>query len=124
MNASETKFRADKGGELGVNGEWYEGGQFLPSTTLPKMQKQQGKKYNKTHKIEIEPYKWVEANKADSSIMTQFGIFMIIDWENGIAKPTYNQNAYAHYGKTNEQIEKVCERFNGGERILKNWFSE
>ncbi len=32
----ETRVRAKKGGEYGVNGEFYEGGKFLPSTQLPK----------------------------------------------------------------------------------------
>lgn len=28
--------RATKGGQIGMNGEYYNGGQFLPNTTLPK----------------------------------------------------------------------------------------
>lgn len=31
-----TMARATKGGEIGINGDVYEGGQFLPNTTLPK----------------------------------------------------------------------------------------
>lgn len=40
----EEQSRAAKGGEFGVNGEWYDGGEFLPSTARGKMTKAQAKK--------------------------------------------------------------------------------
>jgi len=48
--------RSPKGGTIGMNGERYEGGQFLPSTTLPKMTPAQQKAA--TRKQEIAPYTW------------------------------------------------------------------
>lgn len=48
--------RATKGGETGMNGEAYKGGQFLPNTTLPKMTPAQKKAA--TRKQEIAPYTW------------------------------------------------------------------
>ncbi len=44
-NTNET-YRAKKGGELGVNGEFYKGGTFLPATKSPK-QTQVKVKYDK-----------------------------------------------------------------------------
>lgn len=48
--------RARKGGEIGMNGQHYAGGQFLPHTTLPKQPpavRRQG-----TRKQEVLPYRW------------------------------------------------------------------
>lgn len=47
--------RAPKGGIVGTNGEFYEGGKFLPSTGLPK---RPGTGHRRTGKCEIEPYRW------------------------------------------------------------------
>ena len=46
--------QAPKGGCIGVNGEFYEGGKFLPSTEKPK---RHGSR-KLTGKQEIEPYVW------------------------------------------------------------------
>lgn len=53
--------RAAKGGQYGKNGEWYEGGQFLPSsenTEKGKMTKGTSTGKGTTRKQEIAPYKW------------------------------------------------------------------
>lgn len=52
--------RAQKGGEVGNNGFWYEGGQFLPKTKLSKMTKRAQKeiKTYTSKKQEIAPYVW------------------------------------------------------------------
>jgi len=46
--------RAQIGGEVGVNGEFYEGGKFLPST-----EKGKGKTVKLQGKVEIAPYVWI-----------------------------------------------------------------
>lgn len=48
-----TQKRAPKGGTVAINGEFYEGGKFLPST-----QKGKGKPHKKTGKQQIAPYQW------------------------------------------------------------------
>ena len=48
--------RAKAGGETGVNGLYYNGGEFLPSTQLLKTTKTA--KRNGTGKREVAPYKW------------------------------------------------------------------
>ena len=60
--------RATTGGEYGMNGEFYAGGQFLPNTELPK----RGGKINPraTRKQEIAPYVWEVAPNGEQSIYT------------------------------------------------------
>ena len=68
--------RANKGGEYGANGEWYEGGKFIARTDRPK-----GKaRKSSTRKIEIEPYVWVE-DTGRKPIMKAFSECFL--WENG-----------------------------------------
>ena len=50
-----THSRAKKGGELGANGEWYEGGKFIATTERPKSQAEIRKA---TRKQETAPYVW------------------------------------------------------------------
>ena len=40
MNDSSKQVRAKAGGQIGINGEFFEGGQFLPSATLPKRERE------------------------------------------------------------------------------------
>jgi len=63
--------RARAGGEIGVNGEHYEGGQFLPSTTLPKQAPAASRKAG-TGKREIAPYVWEAAPDGMRAIYSQF----------------------------------------------------
>jgi hypothetical protein len=46
--------RAKKGGEIAINGEFYKGGSFLPSTQLPKSGTV--KKQNSKPKIPLQPW--------------------------------------------------------------------
>ena len=53
-----TQARAKKGGEIGANGEWYDGGKFIATTDHAKVR---GSKASKSRKLEIRPYVWVES---------------------------------------------------------------
>ena len=62
--------QAKQGGEEGMNNEWYEGGQFLPSNpNTIKGETTQAKASAKPRKQEIAPYKWETSDK--QSIWTQ-----------------------------------------------------
>ena len=52
--------RAKVGGEIGINGFWYDGGQFLPNTRLATMSKRASKEVTTytSRKQEIEPFVW------------------------------------------------------------------
>jgi len=53
--------RAEKGGEVGANGEFYKGGAFIANTDHPKGQP----KAAKVRKAEIKPWVWVEQPSSD-----------------------------------------------------------
>lgn len=58
--------QARKGGQYGKNGEWYEGGQFLPSsetTVKGEFARAKAEKQAKPRKQEIAPYKWEVSEK-------------------------------------------------------------
>lgn len=60
MTDKMTQARAAKGGEVGQNGYWYDGGQFLPQTKFAKMSKR-GQKELATYtskKQEVAPFDW------------------------------------------------------------------
>jgi len=55
--------RARKGGELGLNREWYEGGQFLPNNEDTIKGDRKHIRSSQARKQEIAPYKWVLSDK-------------------------------------------------------------
>jgi hypothetical protein len=55
--------RATVGGEIGMNGEFYAGGEFLPNTQLASQHKDRVKAVAE-RKQEFEPYKWSIAPSA------------------------------------------------------------
>lgn len=111
--------RAKRGGQQGTNGEWYEGGKFLPSTQRPKRApvRSQG-----TGRVEIAPREWASpltgmraiyplltnifqiAARDASGAVSQFG-----DWDN---------NTYAQAAQMDDAQGRVDlrDRWNAGER--------
>jgi len=117
-----TQKRARIGGETGTNGEFYEGGKFLPSTERPK-----GKPVKKKpRKVNVEPYVWVTLEPGDnrkpilSIVGTGAAYIDRYDWRKGIKPymPAF-QNGVMCNGETLENVAALCERFNAGER----WFT-
>lgn len=107
--------RAQKGGETGINGEEYKGGQFLPNTTLPKGVKGNSAKATKSRKQEIEPYTWEYPPEGKRSIYSQFaGLFGKII--NGDIVVNCSDTTIAYYGKTRKEVEELANRYNNGER--------
>lgn len=109
--------RAKKGGEVGTNGEWYEGGKFLPTTEKPK-----GKKAKRgSGKQQVAPYIW-EVPLSDE----HFAIFgkivgtyaAYIDRSNPDAGIEPFAPAIVHYGNDfrGNAINDLCEAYNNGER--------
>ncbi len=96
-----THTRAKAGGEIGMNGERYEGGQFLPSTTLPKMTKQRSRKGS--GKQEIAPYVWdVAPTENHKSIYKMVGELTQIN--NDKMEAIDNPTAYNYYSEKREDI--------------------
>ena len=116
-----TTKRAAKGGEVGANGEWYEGGKFI--NTTPENKKREGSKPRGTGKQEIAPYVWEVAAEGQISLYRQFagsfgkvvnGTAILTDGGNGDRLP-----AILNYvGKTVVQAQLIIDRWNAGERWM------
>jgi hypothetical protein len=105
--------RAKAGGEIGINGEHYDGGQFLPNTTLGKMTPRS--RSHAPRKCEIAPYTWEIAPEGMASIYSLFaGIFGKII--NGQMIVSCNDTTLVYYHRTREQVQSMADRYNNGER--------
>lgn len=96
-----TTKRAKVGGEMGMNGEFYAGGTFLPNTKLGKMARSRP-----------------AGNRPQRTILTAVLALVAVDnaYNPTVAKVTANDQAIAYYGYTRKQLEDVVARFNAGER--------
>ena len=113
--------RAKAGGERGVNGEWYAGGEFLPSTQLGKQPTKA--RSRSTGKQEIAPFVWEVPAEGKTSLYRPISAF--IDWPYwratgiAIAAPTiiaaYSRN-YPHFDAN--RILLLVEAWNNGERWM------
>ena len=68
---STTHSRAAKGGQVGANGEWYEGGKFIATTDHPKGK---ARKYTSTGRVEIEPWVWVQRIEGKRPLKERMGM--------------------------------------------------
>jgi len=120
--------RAKAGGEYGVNGEFYQGGQFLPSsptTEKGKYTRKQIKSSSSGRKWEIESYKWeyapTETARPVKAAMT-FCMPLRDDDDNFINK--YERYEPAIKGSLKNEmyngwhIDELIKMYNDGER----WF--
>lgn len=111
--------RAPSGGTIGMNGEHYAGGEFLPSTTLskgaPKSKYKQG-----SGKQEIENYKWAAAPTPTArSIHAMLAGTLAKYDSNGTMIPTNNQRYIAYRGGElvhGHYYKKLIALYNSGER--------
>ena len=105
--------RAKVGGETGVNGEFYEGGKFLPSTERPK-----GKaKVKKPGKQQVEPYRWELPPEGKQVIFHRIVGTVAQITPNGL-RPFDRGIAYFGNEVLGHTVAELCERYNAGER----WF--
>jgi hypothetical protein len=108
-----TQQRAQKGGEVGTNGEFYEGGKFLPSTKRPKGEARR----NRPRKVMIAPYTWVESRDGFRPIFDIVGVAAAyVDryarLEDLRIKPIVKGGWDGH------DIAELCEAWNRGERWM------
>ncbi|CVK21550.1 hypothetical protein [Sporomusa sphaeroides] len=115
--------RAKVGGQTGVNGYHYKGGQYLPSTDIPPGLLTKNVKPLK--KEQVEPYKWeLQPSVTMRSIYTVAYSGMII--KNGIATihPLYNHDedwSFGYNGIPNTKkitIGELIDLYNSGERWI------
>lgn len=110
--------RAAKGGELGANGEWYEGGKFIATTDR---EKKLGStpKAAKSRKVQIEPYVWVVDTRRP--LFSFVGVGAEYDRQTKTMRPYMPAfenfgGGVMYNGTTIEEIQAICDRFNAGER--------
>lgn len=107
--------RATKGGEFGRNGEWYNGGQFLPNTDLGKRGSDGGKGNRKS---EIAPYEWAVA--PEDGMIAIWGIIRgYVHNIGGGYWPAYNRPEWKQLGPTNtEKVKGLIKQWLKGERWI------
>jgi len=106
-----TQVRAKRGGEVGTNGEFYEGGKFLPTTEKPK-----GKPAKRgSGKQEIEPCRWEVAPEGKSSIYRRLaGVYGKV--VGGMMVLAINPVTLAYFRDDEAEICRLADRYNAGER--------
>ena len=113
--------RAQAGGEVGINGLWYKGGQFLPSTTLSKMARQT--KVGSSGKQEIAPYKWEVAPKENMRsiyTLTKPGVasrWAQDKWQEEL-ELVDDEKVLNHFKIDRDATRVLIDLWNGGERWI------
>jgi hypothetical protein len=107
--------RAKPGGEVGSNGEFYEGGKFLPSTEKPK-----GKAAKRGGgRQEIEPFVWAVGVEGSRSIYRRLaGVYGRVI--GGVMVLNINPVTLRYFGDDEQKIRELADLYNAGSR----WFSE
>lgn len=111
------KTRAKTGGELGANGEFYKGGQFI--NTVPENPKKEGSTPKKARKVQVEPFVWVVDTRTPilSLVGGQAKYIDRNDWRKGI-EPFAAGVAYYGNERNGKTIQEWCDLFNAGERWM------
>lgn len=109
------KGQAKKGGEIGVNGEHYKGGQFMPGNarTVKGEHSSTGRKSGKSRRVLIEPGIFVEVNNNEKTIFARISAFVAV--ENGVMRQTASAHTVACYGMETS-LPDLVRRYNAGER--------
>ena len=113
--------KAKKGGQYGKNGEFYRGGQFLPSSpnTIKGEFGSSGTKKTSVYRVEIGPREWVEAPEGKRSIWTTIaGIFAKYDWDTGRLVLRTNPQTLTYFDTTEDEAQNLVDRWNAGERWM------
>lgn len=113
---------AKAGGEIGANGEYYKGGQFVADN--PNTSKKHGS-FKNSHKIEIEPYTWVEADSSHVALMSIAKVGVLSKFKRANGFRDYSElvlvedyQKIAKFLKLDiEETKKAIEAYNNGERI-------
>lgn len=109
--------RARKGGEVGKNGEFYRGGTFLPSTTLPK-QGSQGRVKVSHRKVLISPGELVSAREDASPIFGRIRVYPFFH-DTGKFEPFPPDHKYYRYNDMDYSVEKsYIDAYNQGKRWI------
>lgn len=111
--------RAKKGGEIGANGEFYKGGQFI--NTIAENSKGQAKKRGRsTGKVQVEPFVWVQCLEGKFPILKIVGSYA--KWSDDGKSIELFQPYLKHVGIDGsykfrgQSLDSLVEKWNDGER--------
>lgn len=109
--------RARKGGEVGLNGEFYEGGKFLPNTQLPKRSPQQ-RRGRAPARVLVEPGVFASMLGEGGSVFARIQLF--VRMENGVAVCAFADDhaSIAYYFSSPAELHNLIASYNAGERFL------
>ena len=107
-----TQKRARKGGEIGPNGEHYNGGAFIATTTLTKLPAKT--KRTGPRKVQVAPYEWVEPREGFRTIYSAFAGFERVLITGDFS--TLSAQTVAYYGLDVEALKVLAARYAAGER--------
>jgi hypothetical protein len=114
-----SKTRASKGGEVGMNGEFYNGGTFLPNTMLPKGATRPI--VTATRKMEVAPYTWeMQPTATARTIWSLVGVTLNYNRQAKRVEVTNNAQAIAYYGDKAQgySLSELAEMWNNGTRWI------
>lgn len=112
--------QAKAGGEIGINGEFYAGGQFMANSPDTMKGMQNGAKAAKgVRKVQIEPYVWVEEREGFRPLFRRLGFHVTAQGGPARYNPDFNGRVMG-WKLTQEEIkadaERIIEAWNRGER--------
>jgi len=106
-NKENNQRRAKQGGEVGANGEWYEGGKYIATTERGK-----GKPGRKgTGRQRIAANDWAVAPEGMMSLYSQFA--HLVNWNTR----EIMEGPCNYYGKTVEEVAEMMKKWEAGQ----NW---
>lgn len=113
-----TKTRAIAGGEYGVNGEFYQGGEFLPSSpTTVKGEVKKSETVFKPRKQQIAPYVWeVQPFENARSLYTEIEVFT--QEVDGQFKIVAREKTLTYFSVDREELQTLVDEYNSGTRWI------
>lgn len=114
--------QAPAGGMVGINGDFYAGGQFLPNTELPKRPEQQAKKSTGPRRVMTAPYTYDDCRDGFHPIYAAIvGTYAEVTRDGTMRRYTpYRPNdTDTAYMGTHVVIDDLINQYNSGER----WFA-
>jgi hypothetical protein len=117
--------QAQRGGEYGKNGEWYDGGQFLPANAYTiKGEVKVTRRDWQPRKCEVAPYTWeMQPTETARTIWTLAGAALVYNRYTKMmsVNPNYrscNPNADNNQGWLGYSYAELAEMWNNGQRWI------
>ena len=105
--------RAPIGGIVGVNGEFYEGGKFIPSTDQAK---RKGSKPSKPSKVETAPYEWQLSREDEGLVAIYSRVGHLCD--KSVTRIAVSDTALDYSQVSAEQVETYLRLYGQGYRFI------